>query len=184
MLLQPILRFLAWVFLVPAVGGSIYGLLCVYAMARLRTRTRPFPRHSFSSWPPVTVLKPVYGLEKNLRENLRSVCLQDYPEFQVVLSVQRRDDPAIPLLREIEQEFGSGRVTVAIEECRAGTNGKINNMIGGLKHARHDFLVIGDNDVLLKPEYLKTIVAPLRWDLSAPFIKRSARTSGTKKSSC
>jgi ceramide glucosyltransferase len=34
-------------------------------------------------------------------------------------------------------------------------------MIGGLKHARYDTLVISDSDILLKPDYLKTIVAPL-----------------------
>jgi ceramide glucosyltransferase len=100
-------------------------------------------------------------VEKNQRENLRSACIQDYPEFQVVFSVQDPEDAAIPLLRDLQQEFGSERVAVAIENCRAGANGKINNMIGGLKHARHDTLVISDSDILLKPDYLKTIVAPL-----------------------
>jgi ceramide glucosyltransferase len=130
-------------------------------MIRLRTRKRKAAKDTFASWPPVTVLKPVHGLEKNLRENLRSACIQDYPDYQLVLSVQRLDDPAIPLLKEIETEFGSARVTVAIENCKTGTNGKINNLIGGLKHARHDILVISDSDVLLRPDYLKTIVAPL-----------------------
>lgn len=154
-------HILEWIFLIPAVGGSLYAILCLLAMIRLRTRRQRPSRYAFDTWPPVTVLKPIYGLEKNLKENLRSVCTQDYPEYQVVFSVQRRDDPAIPLLREIEREFGGSRVSVAIEECRAGSNGKINNMIGGLKHARHDIVVIGDSDILLKPDYLKTIVAPL-----------------------
>jgi cellulose synthase/poly-beta-1,6-N-acetylglucosamine synthase-like glycosyltransferase len=78
-----------------------------------------------------------------------------------VFSVQDRDDPVIPLLREIEAEFGPERVTVAIETCRPGTNGKINNMTGGILHARHEILVISDSDVRLQPDYLKTIVAPL-----------------------
>jgi ceramide glucosyltransferase len=155
------MQILQWIFLIPAVAGSVYTILCLLAVIRLRTRPLRPATHVFCSWPPVTVLKPVYGLEKNLRENLRSVCCQDYPDCQVVFSVQRRDDPAIALLREIEREFGSDRVTVAIEEYRAGTNGKINNLIGALKHARHDILVIGDSDVLLRPDYLKTIVAPL-----------------------
>lgn len=154
-------RILEWIFLIPAVGGSVYAILCLLAVIRLRTRGDRPSRHSFSYWPPVTVLKPIYGLEKNLKENLRSICTQDYPNYEVVFSVQRRDDPAIPLLREIEREFGSSRVLVAIEECRAGSNGKVNNMIGGLRHAHHDILVIGDSDILLKPDYLKTIVAPL-----------------------
>jgi ceramide glucosyltransferase len=150
-----------WVFLVPAIGGSVYAILCVLAVSRFRIRSARLQEPTFKSWPPVTVLKPVRGMEKNQGENLRSTCIQDYPEFQVVFSVQEPDDPAIPLLKEIQQEFGTGRVTVAIENCSAGTNGKINNMIGGLRHARHDLLVISDSDVLLKPDYLKTIVAPL-----------------------
>ncbi len=155
------LNILGWVFLAPVVGGSVYALLCLLAVIRFRTHRQAPPRHAFLSLPPVTVLKPVHGLEKNLYEDLRSTCLQDYPEFQVVFSVQELNDPAIPLLERIQEEFGSERVTVAIENCRAGTNGKINNLIGGLKHARHDYLVISDSDVRLRPDYLKKIIAPL-----------------------
>jgi ceramide glucosyltransferase len=154
-------HILQWIFLIPAAGGSVYAILCVCAAVRLRTRPTNRFKRSRGFRPPVTVLKPVHGLEKNQRVNLRSACIQDYPEFQVVFSVQDADDAAIPLLRELEREFGSRRVTVAVENCRAGTNGKINNMIGGLRHARHDILVISDSDVLLRPDYLKTIVEPL-----------------------
>lgn len=152
---------LEWLFLIPAIGGSVYAVLCVLAVIRLRMRPAVLPQRSREQWPPVTVLKPVHGLEKNQRENLRSCCLQDYPEFQVVFSVQDKEDAAIPLLKELQQEFGAEQVTVAIENFRTGSNGKINNMIGGLRHARHDVLVISDSDVFLKPDYLKTIVAPL-----------------------
>jgi len=154
-------QILQWLFLVPAIGGSVYGVLCVIAVLRLRMRSASRKKIMPETWPPVTILKPVHGLEKNQRENLRSACLQDYPEFQVVFSVQDANDDSIPLLREIQSEFGTKRVTVAVENFRAGTNGKINNMIGGLRHARHDILVISDSDVLLKPDYVKTIVAPL-----------------------
>ena len=160
MSLHPALEILAWILLIPAVAGSVYAILCVFTVMRFRARARRPTSESSETWPPVTVLKPVHGLEKNLRENLRSTCSQDYPDFQVVLSVQRLDDPAIPLLQEIQHEFGP-KVTVAIEDCRAGTNGKINNLIGGIKHARYEVLVISDSDVRLDPDYLKTIVAPL-----------------------
>jgi ceramide glucosyltransferase len=153
---------LEWLFLVPTIGGSIYAVLCIWAIFRLRTGPADGSKRLSMVWPPVTVLKPVHGLEKNQRENLRSCCIQDYPEFQVVFSVQKTDDAASPLLQDLQREFGPDRVTVAIENCRAGTNGKINNMIGGLRHARHDMLVISDSDILLKPDYLKTIVSPLK----------------------
>jgi ceramide glucosyltransferase len=155
-------HLLEWFFLIPTIGGSIYAVLCIWAVVRLRMRPTGSSEKLLKSWPPVTVLKPVHGLEKNQKENLRSCCLQNYPEFQIVFSVQKTDDAAIPLLKELQQEFGAERITVAIENCRAGTNGKINNMIGGLRHARYDVLVISDSDVSLKPDYLKTIVSPLR----------------------
>jgi ceramide glucosyltransferase len=154
-------QILEWLFLIPTIAGSVYAVLCMLAVVRIRMRPAIPPQQAGEQWPPITVLKPVHGLEKNQRENLRSCCLQDYPEFQIVFSVQGKEDTAIPLLKELQQEFGAARVTVAIEDFRAGSNGKINNMIGGLRHARHDILVISDSDVLLKPEYLKTIVAPL-----------------------
>ena len=152
--------------LIPVLCGSIYALLCLWAAVRFRGEARAHKALKagsgpFTEWPPVTILKPVCGLEKHQRENLRSACVQDYPEFQVVFSVQDTDDPALPLLYELQKEFGPERVTVAVENFRAGTNGKINNMIGGLRHARHDALVISDSDVRLNPDYLKTIIAPL-----------------------
>lgn len=150
-----------WILLLPVVGGSVFAVLCLLAALRLCARPARPPRHTFAEWPPVTILKPVCGLEKNLKDNLRSACLQEYPEFQVVFSVQNPQDPAIPLLRDIQREFGPDRVSVAIENRPAGCNGKINNLLGGLPYARYEILVISDSDVRLKPDYLKAIVAPL-----------------------
>jgi ceramide glucosyltransferase len=147
--------------LIPVICGSVYVLLCLLAVFRFRKHPSYSARYSFSEWPSVTILKPIRGLEKNQRESLRSACLQDYPEFQVVYSVQDLNDPAIPLLKEIQQEFGDRKVSVAIENLRIGTNGKINNLLGALPYARNDILVISDSDVYLKPDYLKAIVAPL-----------------------
>jgi ceramide glucosyltransferase len=149
-----------WVCLIPVIVGSVHALLCLLAVARFRPRPRGVAP-SGVTWPPVTILKPVFGLEKNLRANLESACRQDYPEFQVVFSVQDPQDPALPLLKDLQEEFGPARLTVAIEQRRAGANGKINNMLGGLAHARYDTLVISDSDVGLRPDYLKTIVGPL-----------------------
>lgn len=147
--------------LIPVIGGSVYAVLCLITAVWIRVARADCSVSPLATWPAVTILKPVHGLEKNLRENLRSTCMQEYPKFQVVFSVQKCDDPAIPLLSEIRQEFGSELVTVAVENLRLGTNGKINNMAGGLRCARHDILVISDSDVQLRPDYLKTIVAPL-----------------------
>jgi ceramide glucosyltransferase len=109
----------------------------------------------------VTILKPIYGIEKNLEANLRSACTQDYPDYQVVLSAQRLDEPALPLMRRIAREFGPERVSVAVEQSEPVVNGRVQNLRIGLAAARHEILVTSDSDMLLRPDYLKAIVAPL-----------------------
>lgn len=155
------MTFIQAILLIPVICGSVYAVLCMFTVFRFRSTGHRLSSSSFTEWPPVTILKPICGLEKDLRANLISTCVQDYPVFQVVFSVQRTDDPAIPLIKEVQRQFGEDRVTVAIEAYEAGPNGKINNLIGGLAHARHDILVISDSDIQLRPDYLKTIVAPL-----------------------
>jgi len=148
---------LQWALLFPVGGGSLYALLCLAAVLRLRVgagRARAGPDFS----PPVTVLKPIHGLEKGLEENLRSTCVQDYPEFQVIFSVQRKDDPALPLLHRLQQEFGSAKVEVVVDDAQIAPNGKIRNLLGALPRARYPVLVISDSDVRLRPDYLGTIV--------------------------
>jgi ceramide glucosyltransferase len=79
----------------------------------------------------------------------------------VVLSVQRLDDPAIPIARQIVAEFGEERVSFVMAESEARTNGKIQNLEIALPAARYDVLVISDSDVKLRPDYLRAIVEPL-----------------------
>jgi ceramide glucosyltransferase len=146
--------------LAPILGGCIYALLCLGAVL-LFARRRPEVLSDDAPLPAVTILKPVHGLEKNLAANLRSCCALDYPEYQVVFSVQRLDDPALPLLRALQQEFGTDRVAVAVTDSEPVVNGKIQNLLGGLKAARHQVVLISDSDMFLRPDYLRVIVAPL-----------------------
>lgn len=128
------------------------------------TTVQRFFQHSpkeYNFTPPVSVLKPVRGLEKNLKRNLTTIATQDYPNYQVVYSVQDAQDPAYPLLKEIQREFGSDRISVVISTVEAGANGKVNNLLGAMQEARHDIIIISDSDTYLRPDYIKNIVNPL-----------------------
>jgi len=153
-----IISLIEWLCLAPILGGAVFNLLCLWTMADFRRRKREYLTYI----PPVSILKPVYGLEKNQLENLRSTCLQNYPEYEVIFSLQRRNDPALPILEAIQREFGQERVKVVIDEQKAGPNGKINNMLGAMPHVRYEVIVISDSDVRLPSEYLQSIVAPLQ----------------------
>jgi ceramide glucosyltransferase len=147
--------------LLPVVGGSLYGLLGVVTAVVFCARQRELTAGQADPLPPVTVLKPIHGLEKNLAANLASVCSQDYPDYQVVLSVQRRNDPALPLLKEIQRQFGPHRVELVVVDSEPMVNGKVQNLLNALPAARHEVLIISDSDVMLRRDYLKTMVAPL-----------------------
>lgn len=155
---MPELSPLEWALLVPVVVGCGYALACWAIVSRYLAGAGPAPEKG--AWPPVSILKPVHGLEKDLYENILSACELDYPEYQLVLSVQRLADPALPLLRAIEREYPD-RVTVVAIASEPVVNGKVQNMIGALSAARHDVLVISDSDIRLSPDYLRHIVAPL-----------------------
>src|SRR5262249_20459946 len=155
----PTLSIAEGLLLGPVVFRSVYVVACVAALAGLLGRARK-PAEP-AAWPAVTLLKPICGLEKGLEENLRSACRQEYPDFHVVFSVQRRDDPALPLLERMREQFGPDRVDVVVDETQTAPNGKIANMQGAISAARHEVLVISDSDVRLPSDYLKSIVAPL-----------------------
>jgi len=156
-----LLSLLGNICLIPVIVGSIYVFLCMCAVLRFCKQSPSSSRRSFPEWPPVTILKPVCGLEKNHRESLESACVQDYPKYQVVFAVQDPQDPVVPLLKEIEKEFGPERVSIVVENRKAGPNRKINNLLSALPHARYNTLVMNDSDVRLTPDYLKTIVPSL-----------------------
>ncbi len=156
---------LLWGCLIPVIGGSLYALLSMgAALWYARGRPSDVGRGGEAFQPPVTILKPVYGLERDLKARLRTACEQDYPEYQVVFCVQDPKDPALQIVTEIQEEFGEARVSIALRSICAGPNGKVNNLLGGLELARHDVLVISDSDIRLRPDYLTAIVAPLADD--------------------
>ena len=146
--------------LVPVVGGSLF-YMATQVTASLFFRSGQ-GQATNTNQPPVTMLKPIYGLERNLERNLRSALSQDYPDYQVVMSVQRLDDPALPLLRRLEQEYGPEQATVVAVQSEPVVNGKVQNLENGLSAARHDILVISDSDVFTPADYLARIAAPLR----------------------
>src|SRR5262249_56112239 len=106
--------------IIPVLAGSVFCLLCVWAAARFFSRRLPASTYL----PAVTVLKPIYGLDKGLEENLLSLCRQDHPDYQVVLSVQRAEDPALPVVRRLARDFPD-RVTLVIEPTAPPANANL-----------------------------------------------------------
>lgn len=141
-----------------ALASNAYVLIAMWCVGT-------FGRHSDyhkASELPVTVLLPICGLHIGLYQNLRSICCQDYPEYQLLFGVQDTDDPAIDIIRRIIREFPDRDIALVVDERIAGTNLKVSNLRNMYPCAKHSILVILDSDMRVTPNYLSTVVAPFQ----------------------
>ena len=144
--------------LVPVVTSCVYWIATGVMMARFFRRRPP---EGPDRLPTVSLIKPVCGLEKNLYGNLSTACRQDYPEYEVIFSVQDSADPALPLLARIRNEHPDVAVRIVVDRASAGPNGRLSNILNATEHATGDVLVYSDSDMRLTPGYLKTMVGAL-----------------------
>jgi ceramide glucosyltransferase len=112
--------------------------------------------------PPVSILKPLKGVDPEIWESFCSHCEQDYPEFQIIFGVSDLDDPAIEVVRRLQAKYPMRQIELI--ECQRilGTNVKISNLVQMLPAARHEILLVDDSDIRVSREYLRRVVAPLR----------------------
>jgi len=133
----------------------------VFAMLRLLRFARRV-RIVDAPTPPVTILKPVCGLDKDLYENLRSFCEQDYPVSQVIFGVSDRADPALPVIEKLIQAFPDRDLTLVVNDRLIGTNRKVSNLANMYASAKYEILVIADSDMHVGPDYLRSVVESFR----------------------
>lgn len=111
--------------------------------------------------PGVTVLKPLKGEGVDLHANLVTFCHQDYPSpVQIVFGVADAHDPAVAIVQQIRREFPDRDIVLSIGEAE-GTNRKIANLRHMMRYVRHPVVVMSDADIRVRPDYLRTMVAPL-----------------------
>jgi ceramide glucosyltransferase len=110
---------------------------------------------------PVTVLKPLHGAEPRLYENLRSFCMQQHPDYQLIFGVRDPDDAAIAVVQRLQSEFPQLGITMVIDSRVYGANFKVSNLLNMVAHAKYDWLVLADADIRVATDYLTRVTAPL-----------------------
>ncbi len=149
---------LFWLFAGLTCFGIIGYLLQIIAV---RSYTAPFNSGESTRFPrffpPVTILKPLKGLDDGLFDNLESFCNLDYPEYEIIFSLQNHNDPAYKVVRKIKEKYPSKNISIVVEYCDEGLNPKVNNLIPAYERAKYDLILISDSNVRVGKNYLAAI---------------------------
>jgi ceramide glucosyltransferase len=149
--------FATYTFLGVAAIPAIYYLLVLYSSWRFFRKS--LTPNEFT--PPVSILKPIRGLDPEAYENFASLCRQDYPEYELVFCVGQTDDPVIPILEKLIRDFPDRRIRILFGSGSDATNDKVAKLGRLVREAQNEILVMGDSDVRVRSDYLRTVVGPL-----------------------
>jgi ceramide glucosyltransferase len=138
----------------------IYYLIALYSSWRYFRQPVSAPDRSFA--PPVSILKPIRGLDPDAYENLASFCKQDYPEYEMIFCVDPEDETVRPVLEKLQRDFPRREIRVLYGSGRVASNDKVAKLARMAAEARHETVVISDSDVRVGPDYLRAMTAPLR----------------------
>ena len=139
----------------------IYYWIALFSIGKFFRRSAPRETTDHGYTPPVSILKPIRGLDPNAYENFASFCRQDYPDYEIVFCVGEEDDPAVPILERLAHDFQERSIRVLFGSGGGGSNDKVIKLARLVSEAQHEVVVISDSDVRVTPDYLRRVVAPL-----------------------
>jgi ceramide glucosyltransferase len=146
-------------FLAVAAIPFIYYLIAIYSSWRYFRQPVTLPDASYT--PPVSILKPIRGLDPDAGENLASFCRLDYPQYEIVFCVDPDDEAVLAVLAQLTADFPGRRIRILYGSGRVATNDKVAKLARLVSDAAHEVVVISDSDVRVRPDYLRRVVSPL-----------------------
>ena len=157
-----ILLPLAYAFISLWCGRSFFRrkVSCPLRADQIKAPERCTPCIHLGHTPPVTILKPVKGMDAESFENFASFCRQDYPLCQIIFVVASRDDPVIQVIERIRAGFPDRDVELVVDDTVHGPNYKVSNLINAFPQAKYDIIIVCDSDIRVGEQYLREVCAP------------------------
>jgi ceramide glucosyltransferase len=113
------------------------------------------------SLPPVTIFKPVHGMEEQLAANLESFFQQDYPDYEVIFGARDADNPAVKIAEEVRARYPHVPSRVILSGPPAWPNAKVFSLDKMIAASSREYFIISDSDVQVAPNFLRNTISPL-----------------------
>jgi ceramide glucosyltransferase len=143
-------------FVLLLLGALVYSLLSV--IAALRYLATPIPGERIIH-EPISVLKPLAGIDDGLEENLRAFFEQDHPDFEIVMAVRDESDPCVPLVRRLCAEHPRVPARLLVVGEPSYPHAKVFSLSRMMEESRHDLIVMSDSDILVTRDFLRRVAA-------------------------
>ena len=136
--------------------------IAVVASHKFFKAPQPDASANAGSEPPISILKPIRGLDREAYENFASFARQDYPEFEILFCAADRGDPAVPVIEKIMRDFPQRQIRLLIGSEPFGASDKVNKLARMSREARYEILLVSDSDVRVEPGFLRAIASSFR----------------------
>ncbi len=158
---RPLIETVAALGTVSSLGFYLLSGCGIASFLKSRRQRRASVSLPENQLPPVSILKPLKGIDPQIWEAFCSHCEQDYPEFQLIFGVSDPNDPAIGLVRKLQERYPNRQIDLRVCQRDLGTNRKLSTLAQMLPAARHEILLVNDSDIRVAPDYLRRVIAPL-----------------------
>ena len=147
------------------VSSTVFLVLVIIAAARFNIRGNELQASvsgvARGQLPPVTIFKPVHGIEERLEQNLESFFQQDYPAYEIMIGARGAGDPAIKLAERLRARYPQVKSRIVISGPPEWPNAKVFTLDKMIPLSQNDFLVISDSDVRVERDFLRNVIPPL-----------------------
>ena len=123
-------------------GSLVYCLLVIVAARSYLAQKIPVAGNPI----PISVVKPLAGVDDGLEENLRSFFEQEHAEFELLFAVRAASDPAVKILEALQQQFPAIPSRLIVTGEPPYPNAKVFSLDRMTAAARYDLLVMSDSD--------------------------------------
>ncbi|ABF39729.1 ceramide glucosyltransferase, putative [Candidatus Koribacter versatilis Ellin345] len=155
------------VFFLIAVIGTISStvflvLVLLGSLRHLRLSRRSESQIAASTtFPPVTLLKPVHGTEPQLKQNLESFFQQDYPDFEIVFGARSLDNDAVRTVNELRKKYAHVKSSLIISGEPEWHNAKVYSLDKMIQSTPNSHFIITDSDIVVEHDFIRRIIPPL-----------------------